>query len=182
MDSLAVWLEGITQCRVTALPRIKKLPNNATPLIFLKKLLELAWWSAQPDISELISTWKADDYQHTTWDKRATVVHSYWHHGSSNFEILCFGLSTIWKYQVACACRASKMTVSVMSDCSSCHYVGCYKVLFAGGHYRVLFTGQYKVIFAEGHYRLFRVFFAGQYKSFLAGHFKVFIAELLVQW
>ena len=66
MDSLAVGLEGIAQCRVTALPRIKKLPNNATPLIFLKKLLELAWWSAQPDISELISTWKADNYQHTT--------------------------------------------------------------------------------------------------------------------
>ena len=63
---------------------------------FLKKLLELAWWSAQPDISELISTWKADNYQHTTWDKRATVVHSSWHHESSNFEILCFGLSTIW--------------------------------------------------------------------------------------
>ena len=43
MDSLAVWLEGIAQCRVTAMPRIKKLPNNATPLILFKKLLDLVW-------------------------------------------------------------------------------------------------------------------------------------------
>ena len=54
------------------------------------------------------------------------------------------------------------------------------RVLFAID--RVFFAGQHKVIFTEGHHRLFRVFFAGQYKSFLAGPFKVFFAELLVQW